>query len=170
MHFRKNERLAVFIDGANLSAAVSALDLDIDFQQITRFFREECNLVRIYFYAVLPNEKASIRQLLDWLEYHHYSVTAKSFSKGGFAVDLAVEALRIAPRVDHVVLMASDNRYRALVAGLQHMGRRVSVISTKMPHPVMVDEDLRRQADHFIDLSDLKPYFERRKKAALAHA
>ena len=60
MHFRKNERLAVFIDGANLSAAVSALDLDIDFQRITRFFREECNLVRIYSYAALPNEKASI--------------------------------------------------------------------------------------------------------------
>jgi len=70
MHFRKNERLAVFINGANLSAAVSALDLDIDFQGISRFFREKCNLVRIYSYAALPNEKASIRQLLDGLEYY----------------------------------------------------------------------------------------------------
>jgi hypothetical protein len=56
MHFRKNERLAVFIDGANLSSTVSAVDLVIDFQGISRFFREKCNLVRIYSYAALPNE------------------------------------------------------------------------------------------------------------------
>jgi len=62
--------------------------------------------------------------------------------------------------------VASDNRYRALVGGLQHMGR-VSVISTMTLHPVVVDEDLRRQADHFMDLSDLKPCFGARPRMTL---
>ena len=84
----------MIIDGASISAAVLALDLDIAFQRITWFFRKVCNLVRIYFYAVLPNEKASIRQLLAGIP------------AGDFAVDLAVMALRIAPRVDHVVLLS----------------------------------------------------------------
>ncbi len=174
MYFRKGERLAVFIDGSSLSAAVAALDIEVDFRRISRFFQEACNLIRIYFYAMVPDERASIRPLIDWLDYHHYSVTAKlgrglddsgpGPRKADFAVDLAVEALRVAPNVDHLVIMSGDPRYRALVAGLQQMGRRVSVISTLKPRP-FVDAELRRQADQFIDLFDLKPHFELKRMA-----
>jgi uncharacterized LabA/DUF88 family protein len=177
MYFGADERLAVFIDGGSLSAAVTALDMDIDFDRISRFFRGTCNLVRIYFYATIPNERASIRPLIDWLDYHHYAVAAKPgyFSgddaakrrKADFAVELAVEAMRLGRSVDHVVLVSGDPRYRALVAALQQMGRRVSVISTLKPHPI-VDAELRRQADQFIDLADLKVHFERKRLVVAA--
>ena len=152
MHFRKNERLAVFIDGANLSSTVSAVDLVIDFQGISRFFREKCNLVRIYSYAALPNERASIRHC----------------SSGSSIITSASSPSRGA---------APTGREELPTKGILDCSTwgRVNVISTKTPHLVVVDEDLRRkadhfQADHFIDPSDLKPYFERRKKSALAHA
>lgn len=171
VHFSKDERLAVFIDGGSLSAAVSALEFDVDFRRVQGFFRDAANLIRIYFFAAIPAENASIRPLLDWLDYNDYSVAAKSGrsvagadgklrSRCDFGVDLAVEALRVARSVDHLALVSGDGRYRALVAGLQNMGVRVSAISTLHPHP-MIDSDLRRQADQFIDLVDLKQHFER---------
>lgn len=178
MHIRKEERLAVFIDGGSLSTAVAGLEFDLDFRRISQFFQETCNLIRIYFYAAVPDEGTAIRPLIDWLDYNQYSVTAKSgrsTSEGGsprksadFAVDLAVEAMRVGRSVDHLVLISGDARYRALVAALQQMGRRVSVISTLKPRPI-VDAELRRQADRFIDLADLKPHFER-KQMAVARA
>jgi uncharacterized LabA/DUF88 family protein len=178
MYFGKDERLAVFIDGGSLSAAVKALEFDLDFRRISRFFEEAGCLVRIYFYAAVPEERASIRPLIDWLEYHRYSVTAKSGrstgedaaksrNSGDFAVDLAVEAMRLARSLDHLVLVSGDCRYRALVAALQQMGRRVTVISTLKPRPI-VDADLRRQADQFIDLFDLRKHFERARADAIA--
>ena len=177
MYFGKDERLAVFIDGGSLSAAVTALEFEVDFGKISRFFRDACNLVRIYFYAQVPEEGGSIRPLIDWLDYHNYSVTAKTGrtlveegrkarTRGDFAVDLAVEAMRVGRNVDHLVLVCGDYRYRALVAGLQQMGRRVSVISTLQPRPI-VDAELRRQADQFIDLLELKPHFERKRAVAI---
>ena len=76
-------------------------------------------------------------------------------------VELAVDALRLAPQLDHIVLFTGDGDYRALVASLQEMGRRVSVISTLETSPPMVADELRRQADQFIDLVDLEDEFSR---------
>jgi uncharacterized LabA/DUF88 family protein len=180
VYFRKEERLAVFIDGASLSMAVTALDFDVDFRRFSRLFQENSNLIRIYFYAMVPNENASIRTLIDWLDYNDYTVAAKTGrtllddagkrrNTGDFAVDLAVDALRLARTIDHVTIVSGNSRYRPLVAGLQQMGCRVSVVSTLRPQP-LIDEDLRRQADQFIDLADLREQIERGKAAAATAA
>jgi hypothetical protein len=131
------------------------VDFDIDCPADNPVFPGRVQSRPHLLYAVLPNEKASIRQLLDWLEDHHYSVIAKpgrssdagkAPGKVDFAVDLAVEALRIAPRIDYVVLVASDNRYRA---------NRCRTAAHGPPRQRDFDEDaasayedLRRQADH----------------------
>ena len=54
------------------------------------------------------------------------------------------------------MLFTGDGDFRALVGALQMRGRRVSVVSTLQTQPPMVADELRRQADQFIDLADLE--------------
>jgi uncharacterized LabA/DUF88 family protein len=70
-------------------------------------------------------------------------------------VDLAVDMMEIADRVDHVVLFSGDGDFRRLVEAMQRKGVRVTVVSTVKSQPPMASDDLRRQADVFIDLADL---------------
>jgi NYN domain len=69
-----------------------------------------------------------------------------------------VDAMRLADALDHVVLFTGDGDFRALVAALQLKGKRVSVISTLQTTPAMVADELRRQADQFIDLAELEDH------------
>ena len=147
--FYRDERLALFIDGSNLYAAAKALAFDID-------------------YKLLENEEYSpIRPLVDWLHYNGFTMVtkpAKEFVdsqgrrkvKGNMDIELAVDAMEIAPHVDHIVLFSGDGDFRPLVAALQRKGVRVSVVSTIRSQPPMIADDLRRQADNFIELDELK--------------
>jgi uncharacterized LabA/DUF88 family protein len=54
------------------------------------------------------------------------------------------------------VLFSGDGDFRSLVEAVQAHGRRFTVISTLTTRPPMVADDLRRQADQFVDLADLR--------------
>jgi uncharacterized LabA/DUF88 family protein len=71
-------------------------------------------------------------------------------------VELCVDALELAPHIDHAVIFSGDGDFKPLVEALQRKGVRVSVCSTIRSQPPMISDDLRRQADNFIDLEDLK--------------
>jgi uncharacterized LabA/DUF88 family protein len=169
MHFYPTERLAIFIDGANLYATTKALGFDIDYKRLLAFFRTEGHLVRALYYTALveDQEYPSIRPLVDWLDYNGYTMVTKptkSFTdalghrkiKGNMDIELTVDAMRLIEHLDHVVLFTGDGDFRALVGALQMRGCRVSVVSTIQSQPPMVADELRRQADQFIDLADLK--------------
>jgi uncharacterized LabA/DUF88 family protein len=64
--------------------------------------------------------------------------------------------MELAPRVDHIVLFSGDGDFKPLVASLQRQGVRVSVVSTIRSQPPMISDELRRQADNYIDLEDLR--------------
>jgi uncharacterized LabA/DUF88 family protein len=76
--------------------------------------------------------------------------------KGNMDIELAVDAMRLADSLDHIVLFSGDGDFRGLVAALQQKGKRVSVVSTLQTQPSMVADELRRQADQFVDLADLE--------------
>jgi uncharacterized LabA/DUF88 family protein len=76
--------------------------------------------------------------------------------KGNMDIELTVDAMETAPHVDHIVLFSGDGDFRPLVEALQRKGVRVSVVSTIRSQPPMIADDLRRQADNFIELEDLK--------------
>jgi len=164
-----DERIALFIDGANLYATAKSLGFDIDYKRLLGHFRKRARLVRAIYYTALMDdaEYSPIRPLIDWLDYNGYMVRtkpAKEFTdslgrrkvKGNMDIELAVDAMRLAENLDHVVLFSGDGDFRSLVEALQQKGRRVSVVSTLVTRPPMVADDLRRQADQFIDLSDLR--------------
>jgi uncharacterized LabA/DUF88 family protein len=167
--FYKDERLALFIDGANLYAAARALGFDIDYKLLRHEFMRRGRLIRAFYYtALLEGEDYSpIRPLVDWLNYNGYALVtkpAKEYTdsmgrrkiKGNMDIELAVDAMELAPRMDHAVIFSGDGDFRSLVESLQRQGVRVSVVSTIRSSPPMIADDLRRQADNFIELDELR--------------
>ncbi len=169
MFFYPNERVALLIDGANLYATSKALGFDIDYKRLLALFRSKAHLVRALYYTALAEDQeySSIRPLIDWLDYNGYTMVTKPTKeftdatgrrkiKGNMDIELAVDAMRLAESLDHIVLFSGDGDFKSLVAALQQRGKRVSVVSTLQTQPPMVSDELRRQADQFIDLDDLQ--------------
>ena len=167
--FDPREKIALFIDGANLYAASRTLGFDIDYRKLLKSFQKRGYLLRAYYYTALveDHEYSSIRPLIDWLDYNGYKVVtkpAKEFTdslgrrkvKGNMDIELAIDAMEQADTVDHIVLFSGDGDFTTLVEALQRRGRKVSVVSTLQTQPPMIADDLRRQADFFIDLGSLK--------------
>ncbi|MGA0606950.1 NYN domain-containing protein [Phenylobacterium sp. VNQ135] len=168
MTFYPTDRLALFIDGANLYSAAKSLGFDIDYRKLLEEFRKRSVLVRAYYYtALVENEEYSpIRPLVDWLDYNGYRLVTKAAReytdsqgrrrwRGDMDVEIAVDMLEMAGHADHVVLFSGDGDFRALVEAVQRKGCRVTVVSTVKSQPPMVSDELRRQADTFVDLADL---------------
>ena len=167
--FYRDERLALFIDGSNLYAAARALGFDIDYKLLRSEFVRRGKLVRAFYYTALLEEQeySPIRPLVDWLDYNGFTMVtkpAKEFTdnhgrrkvKGNMDIELAVDAMELADRMDHMVLFSGDGDFRPLVEGIQRKGVRVSVVSTIRSQPPMIADDLRRQADNFIELDELR--------------
>ncbi|WP_027552839.1 NYN domain-containing protein [Bradyrhizobium sp. Cp5.3] len=165
------EKIALFIDGSNLYATSKALGFDIDYRRLLGEFQGRGRLLRAFYYTTVieDQEYSSIRPLIDWLDYNGYTVvkkltkefvdatTGRRKVKGSMDVDLAVNAMELAGQVDQIVLFSGDGDFRSLVEALQRHGVRVTVVSTLSTQPPMVADELRRQADVFIDLAELKP-------------
>ncbi len=176
MVWYKDEKLAVFIDGANLYGAARGLEFDIDYKRLLAWTAKQGKLIRAYYYTALVEDKENdfspIRPLVDWLDYNGYTMvtkTAREYTdsagrrkiKGNIDVELACDVLELADKVDHVMLFTGDGDFKRLVEAVQRKGTRVSVVSTVEAHPPMVADELRRQADHFIDLNDLRSEIKR---------
>ena len=172
--FYPQERVALFIDGSNLYAAARALGFDIDYKSLLDLFSTECRLVRAFYYTALieDQEYSPIRPLVDWLDYNGYTLVTKPTKeftdasgrrkiKGNMDIELAIDMIEMADRLDHVVLFSGDGDFRRLVEAVQRRGVRVSVVSTFRASPPMVADELRRQADNFTELQDIAPKISR---------
>ena len=180
MTFYPNDRIALFIDGANLYSAAKGLGFDIDYKKLLAEFRTRGVLVRAYYYTALVEDQdySPIRPLVDWLDYNGYSLVTKSAReytdsqgrkrwRGDMDIEIAVDMLELAPRLDHAVLFSGDGDFRRLVEAVQQKGVRVTVVSTVKSQPPMASDDLRRQADNFVDLADLSAIIGRPARSTL---
>ena len=162
-------RIAAFIDGANLYSTARALGFEIDYRRLLRELHDRGTLLRAFYYTAVveDNDYTALRPLIDWLDYNGYTVVTKVakeyFDAGGrrrvknnMDIDLAVDVMEISGYVDHVVLFSGDGNFRPLVEAAQRRGVRVTVVSTISSEPPMVADELRRQADVFTDLADLR--------------
>jgi uncharacterized LabA/DUF88 family protein len=166
---KHTDRVAVFIDGANLYATSKACGFDIDYKKMRSLYEAESNLVRIFYYTALveDEEYTSLRPLIDWLDYNGFTVVTKPTKefidasgrrkvKGNMDIELAVDAFELAPHVDELILFTGDGDFRSLVEAIQRKGRRVTVVSAlqggQLQQPMCADE-LRRQADKFVNLN-----------------
>lgn len=168
LKFYPQERVAVFIDGANLYSAARSLGFDVDYRKLLTMFREQCHLIRAFYYTALveDQEYSPIRPLVDWLDYNGFTMVTKSSKefvdsagrrkvKGNMDIELAVDMMEMAPHLNHVVLFSGDGDFRRLIEAVQRKGVRVTVVSTLKSQPPMAADELRRQADMFVDLADI---------------
>ena len=170
----QNERVALFIDGPNLYSAARSLGFDVDYRRLLKVFREQGRVIRAYYYTAVAedHEFLPIRPLIDWLDYNGYTMVTKPTKeftdamgrrkiKGNTDIELAIDMLEMAEHLDHVILFSGDGDFRRLVEAVQRKGLRVSVVSTIKSSPPMVADELRRQADNFIELADMAPMIAR---------
>ena len=158
-------KIALFIDGANLYATSKSLGFRIDFKRLLQEYASRGTLLRALYYTatIEDQEYSAIRPLIDWLDYNGYTVVskpAKEFDDGegrrkvkrSMSIELVVDALELSNHIDQIVLFSGDGDFRSLVEAVQRRGVHVTVVST----PSMIDDELRRQADVFTDLVELK--------------
>ena len=164
-----SSNIALFIDGANLHATAKALGFDIDYKRVLKEFQSRGTLLRALYYTAIieDQEYSSVRPLVDWLGYNGFTVVTKPTKefidaggrrkvKSRMDVELAVDAMQLAEHIDEMVLFSGDGDFRPLVEAVQRRGVRVTVVSTISSQPPMIADELRRQADVFIDLVELR--------------
>jgi uncharacterized LabA/DUF88 family protein len=163
------ENIALFIDGANLYSTAKTLGFDIDYRRLLKEFQNRGAVLRAFYYTAVieDQEYSSIRPLIDWLDYNGFTVVTKATKefidaygrrkvKGNMDIELAVDAMELAEHIDQMVLFSGDGDFRSLIAAIQRRGVRVTVVSTISSQPPMIADELRRQADSFIDLAELR--------------
>jgi uncharacterized LabA/DUF88 family protein len=172
------ERVGLFVDGANLYYATRALGFEMDFAAMLRFFGSSTYLVRACYYTALieTEDYSPLRPLTDWLAYNGWRVVTKPAKeqadptgrrriKGNMDIELAVDMMELAPHLDHAVLVSGDGDFRRVVEAVQRLGVKVTVVSTMESQPPMIADELRRQADAFLELADIGPEIARRAPA-----
>lgn len=178
MIFYPEEKIGVFIDGANLYATARSLDMEIDYKKLKSYFSEQGRLVRVFYYTAIMDDQdySPLRPLIDWLDYNGYTLVTKPIKeftdeygrrkvKGNMDIEIAVDILALAESLDHIVLFSGDGDFRRLLEAIQRKGVRVTVISSNATQPSMVADELRRQADQYVDLDNIRTLFARPRRA-----
>lgn len=172
--FYEDEKLAIFIDGACLHATARVLDFDMDYRKLLRWASEQGRLVRAFYYTTMYDDQdfKPLKPLMDWLNYNGYKIVTKPLKestddqgrrrvKSSMDLEMAVDMMEISEHVDHIMLFSGENDYARLIESVQRKGVRVTVVSTLRGQRSMVGDDLRRQADHFLDLDDVADFVMR---------
>jgi len=167
-------KIALFIDGANLNLTLKTLGFDIDYKRLLNEFQSRGTLLRAFYYTVVTQDQeySPVRQLIDWLDSNGYTVVTKATKdfmdasgrrkvKGNMAVELTVDAMDVATHIDEMVLFSGDGDFRYLVQAMQRRGIRVTVASTISTQPPIVADELRRQATSFLDLREIQTRISR---------
>ena len=177
MEFNPQERIGLFIDGSNLYAAARSLGFDIDYKRLREEFAGKGRLIRALYYTALveDQEYSPIRPLVDWLDYNGYTLVTKPTKeftdsmgrrkvKGDMDIEIAVDMMELSGALDHIVLFSGDGDFRRVIEAVQRKGVLVSVVSTIRSQPPMIADELRRQADNFVELQELEPLIAREPK------
>ena len=172
-----DDRTAVFIDGANLYKTAKTLGFDIDYRNLLARLKRETRLVRASYYTAMQEDKdadySPIRPLVDWLDYNGFSMITKTARecvgqdgrkryRGSTDIELAVDMVLMASRLDCIVLFSGNGDLRHAIKRAQEQGCRVVCVSTTKTQPPMASDEVRRQADQFIDLTDLESVVARK--------
>lgn len=171
------QRIVLMIDGPNFYASIKSLEIDVNYKAVLNKFRLQGHVVDAIYYTAVDESKdhIAIKPTLDWLEFNGFTLRqkpTKSFFlngemkiKGNMDVEIAVDALRLASHVDHLVLFSGDGDFRYLVQAVKEMGVMVTVVSTlgdRENHVQrMCADELRRVANVFIDLKEIRDEISR---------
>lgn len=172
-----DDKTAVFIDGANLYKTAKTLGFDIDYKSLLARVKRETRLVRALYYTAMQEDKdadySPLRPLVDWLDYNGFTLktkVAREFTdkegrkryRGSTDIELAVDLVMMADKVDCIVLFTGNGDFRHAIERAQEQGCRVVCVSTVETQPPMASDEIRRQADQFVDLTSLEDVIGRK--------
>ena len=176
-----DDKTAVYIDGANLYKTAKTLGFDIDYRSLLARMKRETRLVRASYYTAMQEDKdadySPLRPLVDWLDYNGFTMVTKPARefvgqdgrkryRGSTDIELAVDMALMAPRLDCIVLFTGNGDFKHAIARAQEQGCRVICVSTVKTQPPMASDDIRRQADQFVDLTELEGVIARKNGSA----
>jgi len=152
----KEQRVGVFIDTQNLyHSARNLYKARVNFGAVLKEAVAGRKLVRAVAY-VITSEAGDEKNFFEALEKLGIETKTKDlqifyggFKKGDWDVGLAVDAIKFAPKLDAVVLVAGDGDYVPMVEYIQSLGTQVEAISFGKS----TSSKLREAVDDFIDLS-----------------
>lgn len=163
-------RSVIMIDGAGIHDTLRAINADIDYLKLRQLFVGEIQLVRAIYYALIGTDEEAfgLRRLLEWLDYNGYVVrerpsreftdgNGRRIKRGRVSLEMAVDALEMAPVIDRLILFSGDGAVVPLVKAVQRRGVCVTAVSTLALKPPIIAKELRRQVDHFVDMRELMP-------------
>lgn len=174
---RAGDETVVLIDGANFWSTCKNLGFDIDYKALLELLRKHFNIIRVSYYTATLTDSENvtkIRPILDWLSYNGYKVVEKPAKvirdretgqitkiKGNMDIEIAIDALDAAEYAKVIILFTGDGDFTELVRALQRKGVRVIVVSSMKTTAIMIADDLRRQADFFVEVSTMREIIAR---------
>lgn len=163
-----SDRYAVFIDGGNMYHAAKKLGFKIDFLRLKNYFvPSKAVLFQAFYYAAFDTTQPFIMRILDWLRHNDFVVVTKevkkfpgSFMKGNLDVELVIDMMINAQYYDIAILISGDGDFTRCVSELQNRGKIVHVVSTEKTEPSLLAQELKQQADEFIELAEIIPHIK----------
>jgi len=164
------QRVDVLIDGPSFYATTRSLGYEVDYKKFRDHFDEVCDLHRIYYFTAItdnPDDHSPVKPLVDWLGYNGFRTITKPLrefidpggrrrTKGNMAVEIATELVNAAEHAEHILLFSGEGDLSYAVDAAQRKGAKVTVVSSLKVDPPAISDDLRRAADRFVDLADVK--------------
>ncbi len=153
------ERVAIFIDGANLFYAAMHLNLEIDYTKLLRCLTKGRQLLRAYFYTPIDNANEKQQGFLLWMRRNGYRVFTKDLvyhpdgsKKANMDVEITVDMLTLSKHCDTLILLSGDGDLAYAVNAIAYQGVQIEVVSLSS----MTSESLIDVADSFIDLDEIR--------------
>lgn len=163
------ERVALFIDGANVYAAAKRLGWNFDHRKIWEHFAGYGSLYNAFYYTAVPmpmDDKQ--KRFIDALTYMGYTVRTRplrevadengdTYRRASLDIELVTDLLATTDRYDVAVLLTGDGDFERPVEVLRARGKRVVVASIQE----MTSYELRNAADEYVDFKDIREHVER---------
>ncbi len=158
------QRVGVFIDVENLyHSAKKIFRSRVNFRQLLKDIVGPRKLIRAVAY-VIKTEGGEEKSFFDALLKLGIETKIKElqvyggFKKADWDVGIAVDAIKISPLLDVVIILSGDGDFLPLVEYLKHLGKQVEVAAFSKS----TSSKLKESVDYFFDIGKSKKYLLKR--------
>lgn len=159
----RNKNIGVFIDSANLYYAANKAQLKIDYFQVARWFEAHCNLVTLNFYTAFDPLDSRQTDFFEDLEKANYTLIKKPIRvfadsiKGNMDIELAVDVLMNAKKIDSLVLISGDGDFQRLIQALDQLGKKTILLGVGG----FTSYELHQEVDNYFFLNRIQEVWKK---------
>ena len=169
---QKNQRIGVFVDVQNMYySAKNLYKSKVNFKNILREATANRKIIRAIAYVIKADEKDE-NSFYEALEEMGFEIKSKDLQvfyggakKGDWDVGIAMDVMRLAPKLDTIVLISGDGDFSDLLEHAKSLGCRVEVVAFGKT----TSHKLKEVADFFTDLDKDNRYLLKKRKQRSTH-